>query len=618
MADGILSAPYFTLQSLMWPEAGICTERELYVHTDGPAALSISKREVQFIASGTADFGTWFNLFNAEKWKRECGLSDLALELRGEGTFELTITLAARDRSWESVLTEIVSFDDVSCDEPLRFDLQHILSEPYADGLVFFALKAMSAGKLNDARWVSRDQAKRCPSLNLAVTTFRREDAVARTMERFESFMANSAIKDHLHLTVTDNGQTLADHLDLNALPSFISVVPNANLGGAGGFTRGLLETRDRGDSHCLFMDDDASIHMESIERTWTFLAYANDPNTAVSGAMISEARRWAIWENGALFFERCRPLFMNTDLRDPNAMTEMEQAATPPVSRNFYAGWWYFAFPVDAAEHLAFPFFVRGDDVSFSLANGFNTVTLNGVVSFQESFTEKESPLTWYLDLRSHMAHHLSLPDLDVGKWRVLKIAVWFLLRNLPRMHYESIAAINLAMEDVISGPDYFDKNADVAARRADIKALTNEEAWLPLTPEVALPPHREAPTPAWHRTLMKLTLNGHLLPGFKKLGKKILLTGPQRGYIGVIWGASEITYLNTERTKYYTVRHSKAEARKALRQFAKNAREFLSKYDELVQSYRGAYGTMTSEPYWREKLGMNHAASEQKEAAE
>lgn len=34
------------------------------------------------------------------------------------------------------------------------------------------------------------------------------------------------------------------------------------------------------------------------------------------------------------------------------------------------HAGRLFFAFPVDHVEHLPFPFFVRGDDVSFSLVN--------------------------------------------------------------------------------------------------------------------------------------------------------------------------------------------------------------------------------------------------------
>lgn len=612
MAGKVQTAEFTTLQSLMWPEFGICTERDLYVRTSGPVAVSGSGHELRFATGGDAGFSTWFNLFNLEKWQRECDLASLVLSLEGAGQFELSVFLAPRNRSWDRVLCDYVTFPK---EGPLRVDLSHLLQEGRAEGVLFFELRAMGAGRLSGASWQTQDAPKRQPQLALAVTTFRREAEVMRTVERFSAFRAASWMKDHVQMIVTDNGQTV----DLDS-PEGVSIIPNENLGGAGGFTRGLLEARARGASHCLFMDDDASIHMESLERTWMLLAYATDPKTAIAGAMISEQHRWAIWEYGALFHTRCQPLHMGTDLRNMGAMIAMELQATRPVPANFYGGWWYFAFPVDQAEHLAFPFFVRGDDVSFSLANDFNILTLNGVVSFQESFTEKESPQTWYLDLRSHMAHHLSLPALDVGAKGVLKIALWFFLRNLPRMHYDTLAAINLAVEDVMQGPEFFDSNADMATRRADLKTLTRDEAWQALTQEVeeALPPVRQKP-PHWAvRLAMKLTLNGLLIPGFARLGSKITLEAPNRGHIGYVWGASQITVLNANQDKYYTVRHSKATAWTQIRRFARNARAFLKGYNQLAAAYRGRYDSITSETYWQAKLGLQAGTDIQQDAAE
>ena len=596
MMKDVAATGFTTLQDLMWPEPGICTERDLYVRTDGPAAVSVPQRQIRFIPSGRAAFSTWFNLFNGEKWQRECGLSTLSLLLEGEGEFELSVFLAPSDKSWDRVISDIVTFPK---DGQLRLDLSHLLQAPYDPGLLFFDLQALSAGQLQGARWQTADAPRRQPDLALAVTTFKREAEVARTVERFCAFREASWMKDHVQLIVTDNGQSL----DLPARDG-VAVIENENLGGAGGFTCGLLESRARGASHCLFMDDDASIHMESLERTYQFLAYARDPATAVAGAMISEQHRWAIWENGALFHGRCQPLHMGTDLRDIHAMAKMENEASRPVPSNFYGGWWYFAFPLEQAEHLAFPFFVRGDDVSFSLANDFNIVTLNGVVSFQESFTEKESPQTWYLDLRSHMAHHLSLPALDVGQRGVLKIALWFFLRNLPRMHYDTLAAINLAVEDVMQGPQFFDANADMAARRADLKALTKDEAWQVLEADTPLAPLRKKP-PSWGlRLLMKLSLNGHLLPFYARLGRKITVQAHNRGHVGFVWGAAEITYLNVSRDKFYTVRHSKRAAWRQLWRLVGNARAFLASYEQLAAQYRDGYAQLTGEDYWMAKL--------------
>lgn len=589
---------FTTLQSLIWPEQGICTERDLYTRLNGPAGMSSSDGTVYFAPGGEAKFDTWFNLFNIGKWKRSCALNDLRLALEGAGQFEVSVFLAFPHRSWERLVNEVIT---LSADRPAQLDLSHVFDLDFEEGILFFKLKALRPGQLTGVHWQTSDAPRRTPRLMLSITTFRREAAVQRTARRFEQFIATSPLRDHIRLTVVDNGQSVCipenDH---------IIVIPNENLGGAGGFSRGLLAARDDGASHCLFMDDDAAVHMESLERTWMFLAYATDPATAVAGAMINGSHRWSIWENGALFQARCIPLHMGTDLRDPGQSFAMEFATTGRAPANFYGGWWYFAFPLEAVKHQPFPFFVRGDDVSFSLAHDFDIVTLNGVVSFQDSFTDKESPLTWYLDLRSHMAHHLALPMMDIGRLRTLKIAVWFFLRNLPRMHYETLAAINLALEDVLKGPAFFDENADMAARRAEIGALTKEEAWGPVPAPLPASRWRISPRNRLLRIFMKATLNGHLLPFFRLYGNRIVIEAKDRGHLGLVWGAARITYLSADRRQAYTVCHSKWKFLIQGLRFARGATRFLIAYGRLKRDWQKGYEDLTSEAYWRAKLGM------------
>ena len=605
MQDQPAPPPVTTLQSLIWPEQGICTERDLYVRLSGPAGLSERRGELRFAAGGRALFDTWFNLFNIGKWQQHCALEDLRLALEGTGQFELSVMLALPHRSWERVCNEVVT---LSPDQPLQIELSHLLDLESGQGLVFFELTALEDGVLAGAQWQTVDAPRRVPELMLSITTFKREAAVEHTVRRFEDYIATSPLKDHIHLSVVDNGQSVK-------IPEspHVTVIPNENLGGAGGFSRGLLAARDGGASHCLFMDDDASVHMASLDRTWLFLAYAIDPATAVAGAMIDASHRWAIWENGAVFNSRCMPLYMGTDLRDPGQSFGMEFETTGPAPDKLYGGWWYFAFPVAAVQHQPFPFFVRGDDVSFSLVHAFNIVRLNGVVSFQDSFTDKESPLTWYLDLRSHMAHHLSLPEMEIGALRTLKIAAWFFLRNLPRMHYETLAAINLALADVLRGPAFFDANADMAQRRADIKALTRQEAWVkasgqsPSDSKWRMNPHNR-----WTRRIMKLTLAGHLLPFYRLIGNRIVLEAQDRGSIHWVWGAAEVTYLSADKRQCYTVRHSKRAFLRESARFTALGLTFLRRYPRLLKQYRKGYDDLTGEGYWRAKLGMDENRAE------
>lgn len=604
-ADKASAPQYTSLQGLVWPEQGICTERELYVRLHHGVGLAESKGELVFGTGGVAQFNTYFNLFNFGKWQKYCDLSDIHLALTGKGRFEVTAFAAFEGRSWERVLNEVT---DLKGDKtPQRFDLSHS-ADIGRPGLLFFEVKALSQATLTSAEWQTAQAPRRTPDLALSITTFRREASVRRSVARFERFIKTSPLKDHIHLIVVDNGQTA------NLTPSsHVTPIDNENLGGAGGFARGLIEARARGASHCLFMDDDASVHMAAFERTWMFLAYAIDAKTAIAGAMSVSEHRWRIWENGAVFDGLCQGLWRDTDLRDSGQVFHMELATIADPPDNMYGGWWYFAFAVDEVEYMPFPFFVRGDDVSFSLAHDFNIVTLPGVISFQdEDFTNKESPQTLYLDLRSHMAHFLSLPQMQANKWRTLRIATWFILRSLMRSHYASAEALNLAFEDVMRGPAFFADNADMAERRGLIKTFTGDGNWQTYNAD-AQPPDRRWFNP--HRRLtrvfMQLMLNGYLLPLFRLYGNRITVEAPDRLSTRITWGAARITYLDATRTKAYTVTHSKRRGWAGMWRLALNSVRFLRQYKQVQKDWQEGYGQLASETFWHDKLGTGDKAA-------
>lgn len=585
------------LQSLIWPDREVNTERELFFRLEGNVGVSARNRQFVFATGGEARFDTWFNLFNVSKWVRKCGLTQLSLRLEGKGRFELVILQARPGRSEEECVSEIV---DLVEGQPLEVDVSEVL-EPHG-GVVFFTLKALSDGHLSGAGWTTTDRPRRNPRLMVSITTFRRPEAVARSVRRIADFLSRSDLSGHMRVQVIDNGQ------DCGLAPSqVLDIHPNANLGGAGGFTRGLIEARRRGASHCLFMDDDASLHMESFERSWIFLAYAQDERTAIAGAMIDEAHKWAIWENGAIFDQGCQPQFMGTDLREADEMLEMEARTALPAPDKLYGGWWFFAFPLQQVRHLPFPFFVRGDDVSFSLANDFDIVRLSGVASYQGNFAEKDSPLTFYLDLRSHLAHHLSLPQMEVGRLALAKLCFRFAARCILRLHYDSLDAVNIAIRDAMKGPDFFTEHADAVEQRAAMKALIRTETWqevhgnLPRD-RVVLDPRKPLP-----RLLAKLTGNGMIVPGFRWLGNRRVLSSELRGAIRPIWGAATLTYVDEKNDKLMYLVHDKKRAVLGLWGTCRQVWQLVRQYDALRARWREGYDEVTlSQAYWDRALSL------------
>ena len=592
-------AELITLQHVIFPEQGICTESDLFYHSEGTVAYDERAGSLSVENDSVARFDTYFNALSIGKWHENTALDGLWLGITGRGKVEIKVFHAIPDRSWEQLATLTASLskgNEVIC------DLSHY-PDNATRGLIYFEMRALSTGvALTAARFMTRGAPDPTRKLALSITTYKREAQVENTARRLAHYFERSEFADYMDAFIVDNG----DSAKIAPNPK-IRRIPNANLGGAGGFTRGLLEADAAGYSHVLFMDDDASIPMEALHRTYAFLTLASNPKVAVAGAMINNTDKWRMWENGAVFDRKCKPLFGGTDLRQRDQVFQMEYESARSRSSKMYGGWWFFAFPVAQVARHPFPFFVRGDDVNFSLVNDFAITTLNGVVSFADDFIDKESPLTWYLDLRSHMVHHLTLDKMEVGRFQLARIGTSFFLRNLVKFQYETIAAVLMAWSDVLQGPDFFTDNPDAAAPRAAIKALTVTEAWQPIADiDTSLRTGFLGSFPKVRRLIYPWTLNGHFLPFFPLWGSKRVIPPSQRGHLDAIWGASQLTYLNSNRDQGYVTRRSNLKAAGlTIRLLALWLRTVL-RYGRLRATYRRRYPEITTPGYWQQALAL------------
>lgn len=592
-----------TLQNFIAPDRDICTEHDLFYRAHGAIGFSESAGRYVLAPGARISFGTYFNLFSLGKWNQACQLNTLFAELSGTGTAEIRIMHAQPHRSWEVAYCEIA---ELQAGQPHVIDLQDF-ADKTIEGLLYAEVQALGGEvELTGGRFFTEDQPAELPRLAVSITTFKREKEVQHTVARLEDFLTDFAYRDQIRVQVVDNGQSA----DIAATAK-VTPYPNRNLGGAGGFARGLLEAEADGCSHCLFMDDDASFHMENIARSYMFLALARDPKTALSGAMINNSHKWCMWENGAFFDGSCHPLYNGTDLRDLGQVAHMEFTSAHSLPKTLYGGWWFFAFPIAHVTHHPFPFFVRGDDISFSLANDFRIFTLNGVVSFQDDFTEKESPQTLYLDLRNHLIHHLVFDKLERSPLGTAKIAIRFMLRSLLRFKYESAEAQLLAWQDVMKGPKFFDENIDMSQRRADIKALMKDEVWQDAAEAPAPGRARFSRLPRRLRHYLGLfTLNGHLVPFWKTIGDRMQLNIGDRGLVFPAFGGARLTYFNTRKDKAYTVTQSKRRFFSLAWRMTQTLSEFYRNYDSLKQAYRQGYADMANKGYWEKTLKPEQAA--------
>ena len=591
------------LQTLLYPNDSICTEFDLYFHIDGIGAFSKGDHSIHVNEFSWVRFDTFFNIFNVSKWSSDCRLDGLFLNLECDGKFEVRVIHSIRNRSWDILYSDISTY----CEGKKRkIDLSHYL-DGAGLGVIYVELRAWS----EEARIISGDFSTNStpahePTLAICITTFKREQEIRKTAQRLERFLSDAPQGENTHVFIIDNGQS-ADVPETK----HITTITNPNYGGAGGFSRGLIEARDRGFSHCLFMDDDATFHMENLRRTYAYLALAKDDRTAISGAMISNAHKWAMHEYGAFFDGVCRPLFGGFDLRDANAVRHIEFSTTGEPHPNQYGGWWFFAFPIEHVKRYPFPFFVRGDDSNFSMENDFKIKNLNGVCSFQDDFSEKETPQVLYLDQRYHLVHRLVVENVAVqSPLPMLKVAAKNVLKNISRFHYDSAEAQIMALEDVLSGPKFFLENLDMSKRRADLKAITASEVWRPLSdPNVLkMPRHTEISSsfkiPAsFKKRLYAFSLNGTVLPLPIKFSD-IRLGVQDRGALDPVWGAKKVHVLSVDETQEYIVSKDRTRAFYLLKRFSKAAFDLWKNFGQIRAAYCKEYDAITSDVFWRKVL--------------
>ena len=224
-----------------------------------------------------------------------------------------------------------------------------------------------------------------------------KEEYITKNIQtlRDKVFFDGSEMKEHLFVNVIDNGRTLnAETLNTDN----IKIYPNMNVGGAGGFTRGMIESleMERKPTHVLLMDDDVLLMEESLFRTYFLLRILRPEYEEyfLSGAMFDYDHRQIQYEDiGYVHPEdgSYGPLKDRMDMCKLENLLRNEEMASRTKNES-YAGWWYCCIPMPLIEKngLPLPVFVRGDDVEFSIRNKAKFLTLNGISIWHVGFAGK------------------------------------------------------------------------------------------------------------------------------------------------------------------------------------------------------------------------------------
>lgn len=431
--------------------------------------------------------GSFFNSFPITYYKMSTSVNNVTLEIIGEGSADIIVKLS--DQNAQIIHEETKQFNDKN-NSKLNFNIPMSIADENG-GHLFFEIKTTD----NEFTLLSGkyfvDQELPDYKASIGITTFNLPDDCVKQMNRF-------AQDEHLlnyieEIIITDQGtKKVRDAKGFNdaqaKLDTQFRLIEQGNLGGSGGFARGMLEcvlggvkgTEKKADA-VILLDDDVKVETECIRRSIIFASLCKEP-TLVGGHMFSleipnhllnqgeevEEDKW-IWKS----IEK----FPSINMARHNYLKAAQFAKIHKPTHN---GWWMCLIPKVAIEDigLSFPGFIKWDDVEYgyrATKAGYKVVTLPSVGVWHLSWAGKIDLWDWqaYYHLRNRLTTCLIHSPYKKSR-KLLKISRRDSSALLVSMHYGAEELRIQALEDVLKGPNHLHET--IGTKNAELRQIIKE----------------------------------------------------------------------------------------------------------------------------------------------
>ncbi len=441
----------------------IFKDNELYVKGE---RIDLAADGLVIRPGGELSSYTYFGALSLGKWKKYTIIKDIGLCITVRGELSLKVWHVYKDPVTSVDRRDCIYEQNVKAD-----DFQSICPDItiFDKGLVYFTISDVKTdSEITEAYYYTETDTVNDIRLAINICTYKRDEYLARNVEMLRCEFLDKRGDRDIEVFITDNASQIpTDRFSHRR----IHLVHNKNLGGAGGFTRGLCEIlryNDRCDehpgaaaepgsrlTHVLFMDDDVTIEPESIRRTIMLLSYLKDEyaSSYIAGAMLREEQPHIQHENGALWNAgRCKFIGRGIDLREGSALVDNEA----DFDRD-YAAWWYCCIPMSAISYtnLPIPIFVHEDDVEYSLRNAKGLITLNGICVWHPASLHRRQSIYEYYNLRNLLIVN-SRYCREYGVLRATGRVAEALGASLMLHRYKDMKIVRKAVIDYLAGPDH------------------------------------------------------------------------------------------------------------------------------------------------------------------
>ncbi len=488
------------IQRLLFPTEEICNEWEMYYHSrnvkkelpvrctrykfERPEGAKMSERNKLYdkryskgalkIPKGDAlSLESYFNAFSIGKWRKYTSIDDLTLHLDIKGKVKITAYNAVGNTYHEGEPTDDTKdmyYYKKSSRRRVKIEVEEVkggidVTFPNIDyeGIFYIKIEAKEDAYLSGGEYVTSTAGQNEVNFALCICTFKREEFVTRNVNQVVNGAINnkeSVLNGHVEVFVSDNGQTLPNDTWKS---DKVHLYPNRNVGGAGGFTRGMIESvlkrKDHNVSHVILMDDDIILDVNVLERNYLFLKYLKPQyaKAMIGGELFELDRRYLQFEAGAAYRGVVIQSFNQLwDMRRTDAVSANE--VENPMNFN---GWWYTCIPVSYVreDNLPLPVFIHRDDVEYGMRNEDNgTILLNGLSVWHPQGPGKASAAMNYYDVRNDLICMCDKADAPSAR-EVMNHITRGVIGNMMRYRYQVIDCIFYALDDYYKGPQYFMK---------------------------------------------------------------------------------------------------------------------------------------------------------------
>ena len=492
--------------------------------------LWISPEGIQCKKGAIASFNTYFNSIYETYLTKYTTLSNLFYRLRLEGSFKVTVYREIINTQ----KTAISHHEFLNCSLNSEVILPVSLSKDHQKaGRIYLELECLSdSGKISESTLETTQEQSSVVSLAIITCTYKKEQYIQRTVQKILNYPHLK--KKQFKIFVIDNGQTLTPD---QFLDERVVLIHNQNVGGSGGFTKGLIMSLEPSEqiTHCLLMDDDIEIDEEVILRVFSLYEYATKP-FIITGSMLDNYKKHLLYESGGKYgFRQSKTL---------SSTLETDLLASAHLRHNLYlqdsstlntllreeefdcSGFWFFAVPKNIIQDigLLLPFFIKVDDLEYGLRlkeKKINAVAFPGIAVWHDPFYAKRQ-VQWaeyYYYVRNRL-----ISNAIHRNYSAIQTIPRLTKRFMGRLMIFDYAGAELclqAIQDYIKGEKSL-TDLPLEVKHQYILDISNKYGSGLISSEMELPnlsenySNENSKVTFFRKALSLITLNGHLLPHF------------------------------------------------------------------------------------------------------